>query len=138
MTNEFDEDDLFESLADKKANDRQQRELTNVLKQLIVAIGKDGESDAKLIQTLSNNNYAINIFLNKVRELINKPDVEPKINIDNGKLAEEIKVFNDLARKIIEGQKELLEMVKMKPKEMKAVRQDNFADSPIASFKILY
>ncbi len=123
---EIDDDELFDMVAEKKTAQMSQEQLNNVLSKLLSAIES---SNGRLSGLLGNNSDTMREFVDKIGKMKQQ---------DFGNLEKEIRTFNQMAAKIIEGQQQIIEAMKLKPKTMTAVRTNNIPGSPIKSFEITY
>ncbi len=123
---DIDDDEIYESAVKKADEKRKHNELTGLLKQVVIAINKDTGKDAKVLETINAYLAANNVFLDKVKELskgditVKSPDV--KVNVDNNALAAKIGELNEMVSTMIEGQDELIKVLKNKPTRLKANR----------------
>ena len=143
MVHEFDEDDLFEEIAEKKAIERQSKELNSLLKQLYVYLKKDDDSDSKLLSTIICSSKDLSVLLGEVKKMslsLDKPVPAPQVivNTDIKSLALAIDKLSEKQQTIIDNQRKLIEINSLKPTEMEAIRNNAYGIQQINTIKIKY
>ena len=143
MVHEFDEDDLFEDIAEKKAIERQSKELNSLLKQLYVYLKKDDDSDSKLLSTIICSSKDLSVLLGEVKKMslsLDKPVPAPQVivNTDIKSLALAIDKLSEKQQTIIDNQRKLIEINSLKPIEMEAIRNNAYGIQQINTIKIKY
>ena len=85
------EDERFEQML----ADKQHKQLMVALRELIGAIKKAEMNDGKMLQTISDNNGSLNVFLQKVGDLTKPQAISvnaPSVNVNQDEVVRELKL----------------------------------------------
>ena len=106
VEDDYNIDEAFE----KKYADKQHNQLMGAFRELISTIKKAETNDGKVLQTISENNSSLNVFLDKVKDLSKPQEISvnaPPVNINQDEVVKELKlVVEELKNKNLPNEKE--------------------------------
>lgn len=112
-----------------KVTEKRVEGLSKSIPQILAAMGRDEQADAKILAALQQNNEAFSVFLGKFKEYLElekTPEEPPTINVTTQQesVVAAITKQNKLLELICDNQKSIIELVGKKPTRLNLTRND--------------